>query len=136
MDALANPACPRCGAARPDDFRWCRKCGLDFKSPPKAIVPDGRDIIEPTRVSPAPPPQQVDFRPVNDRANMARMSRDAMDVRCLGAIGGLVGAFVAFLVVGWIGQMADSPAVLLLLIVAIPTGWWLGARTALGLIAR
>jgi hypothetical protein len=133
---VANPACPRCGAARPDDFRWCRKCGLDFKNPPKAIVPDDRDIIEPTRVSPPSPPQQVDFRPVNDRANMARMSRDAMDVRCLGALGGLLGIFVAFMVVAWIGQMADNGAVLLLLIFAAPIGWWVGARTALTLLAR
>jgi hypothetical protein len=133
---VANPSCPRCGAARPDDFRWCRKCGLDFKNPPKTVIPDQRDIIEPTRVSRAAPPQQVDVRPVIDRANMARMSRDAMDVRCLGALGGIIGAIVAFFVVGWIGQMADNGAVLLLLILAIPLGWWLGARTALGLLAR
>jgi hypothetical protein len=64
------------------------------------------------------------------------MSRDAMDVRCLGAVGGLIGIFVALVVVGWIGQVTDNRAVLLLLILAIPLGWWLGARTALGLIAR
>ena len=67
---------------------------------------------------------------------MARMSRDAMDVRCLGAVGGLIGIFVALVVVGWIGQVTDNSAVPLLLILAIPLGWWLGARTALGLIAR
>ena len=67
---------------------------------------------------------------------MARMSRDAMDVRCLGALGGIVGAFLAFVVVGWIGQATGSGVVLLLLIIAIPLGWWLGVRTALGLIAK
>jgi hypothetical protein len=67
---------------------------------------------------------------------MARMSRDAMDVRCLGTVGGLIGVIVAFFVVGLIGQAADNGAVLLLLIIAIPIGWWLGARTALSLIAR
>ena len=87
-------------------------------------------------VSPRPPAQQVDFRPVNDRANMARMSRDAMDVRCLGTVGGLVGVIVAFFTVGLIGQAADNGAVLLLLIIAVPIGWWVGARTALGLLAR
>ena len=98
-------------------------------------MPDQRDIIDPVRVSPTPP-QQVDFRPVNDRANMARMSRDAMDVRCLGALGGLLGVLVAFVIVALIGQATGSGAVLLLLIFAIPIGWWLGARTALSLIAR
>jgi hypothetical protein len=24
----------------PDDFRWCRQCGLDFTSPPKVIERD------------------------------------------------------------------------------------------------
>jgi hypothetical protein len=77
----------------------------------------------------------VDVRPVNDRANMARMARDAVDVRCLGTIGGLLGIFLAIVVVGWFGQTI-GPAAVVFAVVLVPLGWWLGVRTALGLLAR
>jgi hypothetical protein len=32
--------CPRCAAPYTENFRWCRKCGLDFHKPPKVIAPD------------------------------------------------------------------------------------------------
>jgi hypothetical protein len=129
--------CPRCAAPRPDDFRWCRKCGLDFQNPPKAVAPNRQELIDPPRaysVSTQEPPR-VEVRAVNDRANMARMTRDAMDVRCLGTIGGLAGAFVGFLLLGWIGMAIGGGGVLLAL-VGIPLGWWIGVRTALGFLAR
>ena len=129
---MAERRCTRCGAARPDDFRWCRKCGLDFQNPPASTAPD-----PPARVTPAPiqPSPRVDVRQVNDRANMARLARDAMDVRCLGTIGGLTGAFVGFIVFGVIGSAIGGAGVLLGL-VGIPVGWWVGVRAALGRLAR
>jgi hypothetical protein len=66
---------------------------------------------------------------------MARMTRDAMDVRCLGTVGGLVGALVGFIVFGWVGGLIGGAGVLLAF-VGIPLGWWFGVRTALGLLAR
>lgn len=82
-----------------------------------------------------PDPPRLDVRSVNDRQNIARMTRDAVDVRCLGTTGGLVGAFFGFVVFGWIG-MAIGGAGPLLAFVGIPLGWWLGVRTALGWLAR
>jgi hypothetical protein len=66
---------------------------------------------------------------------MAQMTRDAVDVRCLGTIGGLVGALIGFFAFAWIGSMMGGAGVLLAF-VGIPLGWWLGVRTALGLIAK
>lgn len=133
---VTDRRCPRCGAARPDDFRWCRKCGLDYQNPPKTVVPDSNVLTDPRPTSSAPTePARVDVRRVNDRANMAQLSRDAVDVRCLGTIGGLVGALVGFIAFAWIGSMIGGAGVLLAF-VGIPFGWWLGVRTALGLIAK
>ena len=136
---MADLRCPRCGAGRTENFRWCRKCGMDFHHPPKDVVPDPgvRAAARPQRpersvVVDAP---RVDVRQVDDRANMARNARDAIDVRCLGTIGGLVGAFLGFLVLGYIGGLAGGAGVLLGLI-GIPVGWWIGVRTALGWLAR
>jgi hypothetical protein len=101
---VPTATCPRCGANRPDEFRWCRKCGLDFNASTKGVVPDRApaNTSESTPVSP-PPVGRMDVRQVNDRANMARYARDVVDIRCLGTIGGIVGALVGFLVFGWIG---------------------------------
>ena len=82
-----------------------------------------------------PPAPRVDIRAVDDRQNMARMTRDAMDVRCLGTLGGLVGAVLGFIVLGWVG-MVFGPAGALLGLVGLPLGWWLGVRTALGWLAK
>jgi hypothetical protein len=63
------------------------------------------------------------------------MTRDAVDVRCLGTIGGLLGAVVGFVALAWIGSMIGG-AGLILAFLGIPLGWWLGVRTALGMIAK
>ena len=101
------------------------------------MVPDSQDGVEPRRTRESAPTEtpRVDVRPVNDRANMARMTRDAVDVRCLGTIGGLIGAVVGFIAFAWMGSMIGG-AGLLLAILGIPFGWWLGVRTALGFISR
>jgi hypothetical protein len=77
----------------------------------------------------------IDVRAVNDRSNIARMTRDALDVRCLGTLGGLAGVVVGFLVFGWVGASIGGAGVLLAL-VGIPLGWWVGVRTILGFLAR
>lgn len=66
---------------------------------------------------------------------MAQIARDAMDVRCLGTVGGVIGAVIGFLAFAWIGTWLGGAA-LLLVIPGIPFGWWIGVRAALGLIAR
>jgi predicted lipid-binding transport protein (Tim44 family) len=85
---------------------------------------------------PAKQPTKVDVRPVNDRRNMAQVTRDAIDVRCLGTLGGWIGAFVGFLVFGMIGMWIGGAAVFLAFFPGILVGWWIGVRTALGLMAR
>ena len=86
--------------------------------------------------NPEPPPApRVDVRAIDDRQNMARMTRDAMDVRCLGTLGGIVGAVLGFLLLGSIGMALGPPGALLAL-VGLPLGWWLGVRTALGWLAK
>ena len=133
---MPTSLCPRCGANRPDDFRWCRKCGLDFNASTKGVVPDRSAVTkpEPTPVPPSPV-GRLDVRQVNDRANMARYARDVVDIRCLGTIGGIVGALVGFLVFGQIG-MAVGGAGPLLAFPGIAFGWWLGVRIVLGRLAR
>src|SRR5687767_3747709 len=54
---MAVRSCLRCDAPRPDDLRWCRKCGLDFTSPPKVIERDA-----PARLAPAPAGPTRPFR--------------------------------------------------------------------------
>jgi len=121
--------CPRCGVVRPDAFRWCRKCGFDFENPPK---PD------PAPQGPAVRTQDhVDVRLVNDRRTMAQWTRDAFTIRCLGTIGGLLGAFVGFIVFAWIGvALGAGPWSLLLALIGIPIGFFVGVRIALGRLAQ
>jgi hypothetical protein len=131
--------CPRCGAPRTENFRWCRKCGLDFQKPPKEIVPDnaGRAVRRPDEIvgGPAAPPR-VDIRQVDDRANMARKARAELDVRCLGTVGGVVRAIVGLVLFAAIGGLLGPAIGAVGLIVGIPIGWWIGVRTALGWLAR
>lgn len=125
--------CPRCGARRPDAFRWCRKCGLDFQNPPK---PEAEATAPPLLVP--PPPQRVDVRPVGDRKAMAEWSRDAFTVRCLGALGGVIGIVVGFflssIIGGWLHMGVAS--LLLGLFVGVPLGFFFGVRLAYGLMAH
>jgi ribosomal protein L40E len=132
---MPSNVCPRCGATRPDDFRWCRKCGLDFKAPQKSVGSSEAKVAARPSSSASSQGFQLDVRPVNDRANLARYARDVIDVRCLGTVGGLVGALAGFLLLGWIG-MAIGGAGVLLAILGIPVGWWVGVRTVLGRMAK
>jgi hypothetical protein len=75
------------------------------------------------------------MRPINDRQNMAKMARDAVDVRCLGTLGGLIGAFLGFVALAYVGSLLGGAGVLIA-ILGIPLGWWLGVRTALGWLAN
>ena len=68
---MAELSCPRCAAPRTENFRWCRKCGLDFHKPPKVIVPDpgvGAAIQANVAVSAAPAFQRP---PVQSRTSQA-----------------------------------------------------------------
>ena len=123
--------CPRCGSRRPDAFRWCRKCGFDFQNPPK---PDVAASVPPVV---ADQPQRIDVRPIGDRRAMAQFSRDVIDIRCLGTIGGILGAIVGFLALGTLGVIFNlGSAGALLSIVGLPLGWYIGTRVALGRLAR
>lgn len=149
--------CPRCGTKRPDAFQWCRKCGLDFAKAERGQLPADMRLT-PTAGPPppsdvqrvAPPVQQgpqwqqpaqpyipqLDVRPVNDRKNMARLTANALDVRCGGTAGGCLGMIVGFLVFGYLGAAIGGVAPLLLIPIGVFVGLFVGMRVALGLMAR
>ncbi|MHB8890755.1 MAG: hypothetical protein ACYC65_01785 [Candidatus Limnocylindrales bacterium] len=145
--------CPRCGVKRPDDLRWCRKCGLDLALAERGVFP--RDMgTSPTirrppggwAVDQVPPPAesesrqpyipQVDVRPVNDRQSMARWTASALDVRCGAMTGGCLGMFLGFMAAGMVGAAIGGVAPLLLLPFGIFIGLFIGMRLALSLMAR
>ena len=152
--------CPRCGTKRPDELQWCRKCGLDFHKaergqfPPGVRPPSGgwaTDRVPPPAPARMPPSGwatdrveqgapylgQLDVRPVSDRANMARWTRNALDIRCLGAAGGclgmVVGGFVGLLILGALGWGFYGLFLLPLFVVA---GLFVGMRVVIGRLAK
>ncbi len=136
---MAAGECPRCGAWRPDDLRWCRKCGLDFEASRGSVIPPSPGLgKEPeARQAPASEPSRIDVRPVNDRRNMAQWTLDAFTVRCLATVGGLVGGLVGFLVFGYIALVLNlGLASILVAMIGFPVGMVIGIRFALKRLAR
>jgi hypothetical protein len=126
--------CPRCGVARSDAFRWCRKCGFDFQNPPK---PDATSSAPPSvQPNAAPPSTRIDVRPVGDRQAMAQWSRDAWDVRCLATLGGLIGIVLGFFVFISLGAMLHAGLFSIILgFIGVPVGFFLGVRIVLSMMA-
>ena len=69
---------------------------------------------------------------------MAQWSRDVIDIRCLGTIAGLVGAIVGFFFFAAIAGILNVGPVgsIVMMVLGIPIGYWLGVRAALGYMAR
>ncbi len=144
--------CPRCGTKRPDYLKWCRKCGLDFEMAERGKLP--ANMVDESFQRPSGQQAaegqalphgsgwtqgghlQADITPVSDRRNIARWSRNALDVRCGGTAGGCLGTFVGFLVGGYVGLAIGGLAVIFTLAVGAFLGMYLGMRIALGLMAR
>lgn len=128
--------CPRCGTRRPDAFRWCRKCGLDFQNPPKSETHASAPPAH-TSVAPGENRISIDVRPVGDRRDLARWTRDVFTVRCLGTLGGMVGMFLGFFVmVALGGAVSAGPFSLVLGLIGLPLGFFLGVRLTLGLLTK
>lgn len=124
--------CPRCGAMRPDAFRYCRKCGLDFDSALARVVASQQAAS--TRQLPSP--GRLDVRPVMDRATMAQLTKDSFTIRCAGTAGGMIGGFLGFLVFGGLGASMLGPGGALLALIGAPVGFFIGVRAALGFAGR
>lgn len=123
--------CPRCGARRPDAFRWCRKCGLDFQNTPSPDASSSAPVIASDQRT------RVDVRPIGEQRDIAKWTRDAFTVRCLGTVGGIVGMVVGFFLFTAIGgAMNAGVASLLLGFLGIFVGFFFGVRLILGLLAR
>ena len=82
------------------------------------------------------PPEPRDVRLVSDRQTIARVSRAALDVRCLGTLGGLVGMVLGFFVGGYVGLALGGAMLVITLPVGLLLGAYLGMRAALGWAAR
>ncbi len=130
--------CPRCGTRRDDAvFGWCKKCGFDFKYGPGPDPAAARQTPQ-SPSSRDEPRTRIDVRPVGDRRDIAKWTRDAFTVRCLGTFGGMVGAFLGFFLLTWIGAAMQLGvfSLVLGLFFGIPLGLFLGIRLALGLLAK
>ena len=76
------------------------------------------------------------MRLVSDRQTMARVSRAALDVRCLGTLGALAGLLVGFIIGGYVGLALGGAMILITLPVGLVVGAYFGMRVALGWAAR
>lgn len=135
--------CPRCSSLRIEGLDTCPRCQWRYV-PETVATPLGSEWVAPA--SAAPPGQQVGHAaapvPVSlqsmDRRTMARWSLAALQLRCLGTLGGcagmLVGAFVG-LTVG--GALTSNGFVAILgLFVGAIVGAGAGMLVALRLMAR
>jgi hypothetical protein len=122
--------CPRCGTRREMGRRDCGRCGLDLTT-----VNVGARGADDYWVRPDPG-QPRDVRLVSDRQTIARVSRAALDVRCLGAAGALAGLALGFFVGGYVGLVLGGAMPLITLPLGLLLGAYVGMRLALGWAAR
>jgi hypothetical protein len=122
--------CPRCGTRREIGRNVCAQCGLNLTTV-KVGAPAGDDYW--VRRD---PPESRDVRLVSDRQTMARVSRAALDVRCLGTLGALAGLLVGFIIGGYVGLALGGAMILITLPVGLVVGAYFGMRVALGWAAR
>ena len=142
--------CPRCGTRRPDELQWCRKCGLDFHKAERGDLPGdmraGAPPVDPPRIKtvqddwhdndlpPTPPaPVPATVRVEVGHRWIAGAYGKAMDVGCLAGVGAAVGYAAGLLLAGLLGYASRD---LGLFVVLSAVGGWVGARTALWLIAH
>lgn len=137
--------CPRCGTKRPDEFKWCRKCGIDFEQAERGQLPAGvtSPYARPTTPNPEPTSQWqqpyvpvVEVRAGGDRQSMARWSLHALEVRCGGTAGGCLGMVAGFVLFGYIGALIGGVAPLFFIPIGVLIGLFVGMRVALELMAK
>lgn len=153
--------CPICGTRRVEGEALCHRCGLDYPAAeaghgPIMLAPGGRRTAPggwgadqgeqpPSRYSMPPvpqprwqQPQPMDFRPVSDRQNMAKLTAHALDIRCGGTAGGCLGMLAGFTVGALVGAAAGlgPGGSLVLAVFGMFLGMFLGMRIALGMMAR
>ena len=84
-----------------------------------------------------PPPTQVQLQPMDRRA-MAKWSLAAMQVRCLGTMGGCAGMFIGAVIGLWLAAAATHNAFATVpgLLLGAFIGLWVGIFVALKVAAR
>jgi hypothetical protein len=149
--------CPRCAARRVEGLDTCPKCQWRYTigptptpaSPwagptvaPRLDEPKPADYwVRPKGAAQPPPtastPTLVQLQPMDRRA-MARWSYAALQVRCLGAMGGCLGVVVGAFVGTWVSAAATQNAFAVVpgLMFGAFIGMWVGIFMALRIVAR
>ena len=120
--------CPRCAARRIEGVDTCPRCQWRFTE--TATPPPG-----PTPSRPEPIRVQNEAM---DRRALARMSANAMQVRCLGTAGGCLGSILGAILGFYISTIVTQNALIGVVgaLVGFAGGAWLGFFLALRLLAR